>query len=334
MKTLWFDITNTPHVHFLSPIVGRYRSSTDIVISVRDYSETVALAREKFQNEFLLVGRHGGRKRIRKVSKMLNRLSTLRRRINGFDFALSCGGLEACLLAKWRHKSSIVFDDNDISPNWLYSRFASHSFFPEAVPRAVLLKQGFRPQAIHQYNGYKEDIYIADYEPNPAFLDSIPFRDYVVVRPENKMANYIESRTLSIVPELLRALSTAGFNSLYLPRTQSERKYAYGIGGVFIPRTAVNGLDACFFSKAVISGAGSLSREAACLGKPAVSFYPGKQLLAVDKKMIQEGWLAHSRYPREIIDYVKRVKPRRCNRDRSNNVQRSVFMKLDEIITK
>ena len=332
MKTLWFDITNSPHVHFLSPIVDRYRTVNDIVISVRDYSETVALAREKFQDEFLLVGQHAGRNRFRKVSKMLNRLSALRKRINGFDFALSCGGFEACFLAKWRHKSAIVFDDNDISPNWLYSRFASHSFFPEAVPKAVLIKQGFGRETFHQYKGYKEDIYIADYRPDPAFLSSIPFRDYVVVRPENKMANYIESRTQSIVPKLLRVLSKNGFSSLYLPRTQNERKYAYGIRDVFIPRTAVNGLNACFFSKAVISGAGSLSREAACLGKPAVSFYPGKQLLAVDKMMIQDGWLLHSRNPHEIAEYVKSVKPRRFMRSRSKKVQDSVFGDLDAII--
>jgi len=334
LKTLWFDITNTPHVHFLSPIINRYRSRADIVISVRDYVETIALARHKFKTKFLVVGQHGGRNKIRKVSKMLNRLSALRMRVNGFDFALSCGGFEACLLAKWRHKSSIVFDDNDISPNWMYSRFASYSFFPDAVPMNILLTQGFKPQTTYQYRGYKEDIYIADYDPDSTFLDSIPYRDYVVVRPENKMANYVESRTRSIVPELLRTLSNSGIRILYLPRTDSERKYAYDVDSVFIPRTTVNGLDVCFFSRAVISGAGSLTREAVCLGKPAISFYPGKRLLAVDKKMIQDGWLAHSRNPREIVDYVNSAKSRRFDRNRSKDVQRSVFNKLDEIIAR
>jgi predicted glycosyltransferase len=334
MKTLWFDIGNTPHVHFLSPIIDRYRSSNRIVISVRDYSETINLAQKRFQNSFLVVGKHGGRHRFKKVRKLLNRLIALRKQINHFDFALSCGGFEACFLAKLRNRLSIVFDDNDISPNWIYSHFASYSFLPDAIPLSILPKQGFEPRTIYQYHGFKEDIYLANYEPNPAFLDCIPWRDYVVVRPENKMANYIRSNTETIVPILLRELLKNEFKVLYLPRTQHEREYAYGLDGVFVPRAPVNGLDASFFSRAVTSGAGSLTREAACLGKPAVSFYPGRRLLAVDKKMIQAGMLIHSRNPKEIVDYVKNALPRGFDRERSKDVQRSVFKKLDEIIHK
>jgi predicted glycosyltransferase len=332
MKTLWFDITNTPHVHFLKPIYERYRRSADVMISVRDYSEAVELVRKSFNVRPKVIGGHGGSSRIRKVSKLLYRLNLLRKEIDGFDYALSCGGFEACFVARWRRKLSIVFDDNDISPNWMYSPFANYSFFPEAILKSALIKQGFEPQTMYQYGGYKEDIYIADYEPNPDFVNSIPFRDYVVVRPENKMANYIKTKTSTIVPELLNALSNAGFRILYLPRIDSERKYAYGIRGVFIPRVPVNGLDACYFSRGVLSGAGSLTREAACLGKPAVTFYAGERLLAVDQKMIRDGWLFHSRNPEEIVQYLRNAKSRRFDRQRSKNVQDSLFGKLDAIL--
>ncbi len=331
MKTLWFDITNTPHVHFLAPIIERYRSTNRILVTVRDYSESADLARRKFNELPILIGRHGGTNKMMKLKALVKRLHSLSNKINCFDFALSCGGFEACFVAKLQRRVSIAFDDNDISPNWMYSHFTDHAFFPEAVSVGTLLNQGFKPQSIHQYDGYKEDIYIADYEPDVSFLNRLPFSDYVVVRPENYMANYVSNKE-SIAPQLLRILSEGGYNVLYLPRTDSQRRYAYGLSNIYIPRRPINGLDACHFSRAVISGAGSLTREAACLGKPAVSFFAGLRLLAVDERMIQDGWLLHSRTPEVIVEYIGSANSRKFDRQRSKEVQSSLFGKLDEIL--
>ncbi len=332
MRTLWFDITNTPHVHFLLPIMERYRAHSNIIVSVRDYSETIALARKQLRLDPVVVGRHGGKSKIKKAARLVARLGMLGSKIDTFDVALSCGGIESCLIAGTRRKIAVVFDDNDVSPNWMYSRFADHVFFPKAVPLHGLLKQGFESANLHRYDGYKEEMYLADYVPDQDFVRNLPFRDYVVVRPENRMANYVHDGLQSIVPPLLRALSRSGFNVLYLPRFESEHRYAYGVGGVFIPRNVINGADACFFSKAVLSGAGSLTREAACLGKPAVSFYPGRRLLAVDRQMIRDKWLIHSRDPDQIVDCVRHSRPRAFDRGRSKKVQDAVFAQLDEII--
>jgi predicted glycosyltransferase len=332
MRTLWFDIINTPHVHFLKPIIERYNGHARVTISVRDFSETVELARRNIDARIEIIGRHGGSSRIMKIGKLLARVNSLKAHINGFDYALSCGGFESCLFARLRRKVSVVFDDNDVSPNWMYAHLADHLFAPDAIARGVLLKQGFKAFSIHQYSGYKEDMYVADYVPDTGFLKHLPFSDYVVVRPENVMASYSDKRARTIVPQLLRLLSYNGFNTLYLPRINTEYHYAYGVGRVFIPREPINGLDACFYSRAVLSGAGSLTREAACLGKPAVSFYAGKRLLAVDRQMMAKGWLLHSRNPQEILEHVLRAKSRQFDRIRSKVVQNSVFHKLDKIL--
>jgi predicted glycosyltransferase len=332
MKTVWFDITNTPHVHFLKPFIDRYRDQFTVIVSVRDYSETVSLAHLKLEDELKIIGRHGGSGKIGKVRELLSRLQSLKAHINGFDCALSCGGFESCLFAKMKRKVSIVFDDNDISPNWMYARFADHLFFPDAVTAGTLTNQGFKASSIHQYRGYKEDIYLADYEPDMNFISEMPFKDYVVVRPENLMASYLGKGTRTIVPDLLRLLSAKGYYVLYLPRASHEYRYAYGVQRVFIPRYPLNGLDACFFSRAVLSGAGSLTREAACLGRPAVTFYAGKRLLAVDQRMIDDGWILHSRNPDEIVESLKNTEPRQFDSTRSKEVQDSVFNVLDAIL--
>jgi predicted glycosyltransferase len=93
-------------------------------------------------------------------------------------------------------------------------------------------------------------------------------------------------------------------------------------------------LDICYFSGAILTGAGTLAREAACLGVPSVSFYAGKELLAVDRKMISEKMLYHSRNIDDIIMYLKRTKRKEVNFERSKNVKNQVINKLDEVINK
>jgi len=331
-KKIWFDFTNTPHVHFLKPFIKRFSINGMVIISARDFAETVELARRLLNREPLIVGKYGGNSKAKKAYNILARLIEMSVKIPAFDFVLSCGGAEASLVAKIRRKIAIAFDDNDISPNWMYSRFVDYAFFPKAISIELLLKQGFKPSSIYQYNGYKEDMYIADYEPDENFCKALPFKEYVVVRPENLMANYMNRDCRSIVPELLRMLVRKGNNVLYLPRYNEDRYYAQNLKGVYIPPHPVNGLDAAYFARAVLSGAGTLTREAACLGTPAVSFYAGESLLAVDRQMIQDGWIFHSRNVVEILNYLKDAKSRNVSLECSKSVQKEVFGKLDEIL--
>ena len=74
---------------------------------------------------------------------------------------------------------------------------------------------------------------------------------------------------------------------------------------VFMPESPLNGLDLAYHSFAVLTGSGTMSREAAVMGRPAVSFFPGDALLSVDESMIGKGWVLHSREPEEIVGYLK-----------------------------
>lgn len=332
MKTLWFDLRNTPHVNFLKPIIKHYCANNKIILSARDFSETVELARSQLNMDPIVMGKYGGKNKAKKLFMILLRLLIMNFKIPSFDIVLACGGVEASIISRIRRKKIITFDDNDISPNWMYSHFVDYAFFPKAISRELLLKQGFKSSCIIQYNGYKEDIYISDYEADEEFCKSLPFNEYVVVRPENLMANYMKKACRSIVPELLRLLSKKKYNVLYFPRYSSDKLYAQGFKEIYIPPSPVNGLDACYFSQAVLSGAGSFTREAACLGKPSVSFYAGDTLLAVDRQMINDGWIFHSRNPEEIIRYIENTSHRNVNIERSRAVKSKVFTKLSEIM--
>ena len=301
-KKIWFDITNVPHVNFFLPIIRKYEEEFDIIFSLRDFAETKSLFEKRIGKPYIEVGQHKGGNKLRKIIGVVERIFLLNKQIPKFDIKISVGGDASCIIAKMRRKLSVTFDDNEKAPNWRYAPFSDLAFWPKVVPQQKLRKQLFKKN-LYQYNGYKEDFYLANYEPNPAFLGQLPFEHYVVVRPENIKANYVEGRQ-SIVPELLKELDAQGYNILFLPRYESDRDYAQGIKNIYIPKDAVNGLDACYYADAILTGAGTMAREAACLGVPSVSFFAGAHLLAVDQSMVDAGKMFYSRNVQQIMQFL------------------------------
>jgi predicted glycosyltransferase len=238
------------------------------------------------------------------------------------------------LLLNFVAKKSITFDDNERAPNWRYSKFTDLAFWPNAIDKEILLKQGFNSDNLMQYNGFKEDLYIADYTPNPSFLDLIPFKSYVVVRPENIEANYANGNSISIIPELLELFKDLKKNVLFLPRYSHDRELGLKYSHIFMPSTAINGLDACYYSEAVFTGAGTMAREAGCLGVPAFSFYTGKKMLTVDQTMIKKSWLYFSRNPNELVEKFLNTQKRKPDLERPKKVKKEILEYLETFFDK
>jgi hypothetical protein len=331
---IWFDITNTPQVHFLLGIrnILQQLGYNDFIFTVREFSETSKLLSQQVDVSFQTIGGHYGKNMLKKSFGLISRFLQVHQLPFGYDLSVSCGSESAIWSAWIKQRKSIAFGDNDTAQQWTYSLFVDFAFFPNAIPKKKLERQGLKGK-LYLYNGYKEDIYLSFYKPDPNFLLHLPFTNYIVVRPENIQARYTGKRKIkSIVPNLLKKLCDTGYNVLYLPRYDIDYQYCDGLHGVFIPKQPMNGLDICYHADAVLTGAGTLAREAACLGVPAFSFYAGKELLAVDQKMIKEGCMTFSRDPDKLIQALKRSKRRETNLARSKAVQQEVMEKLKEVL--
>ena len=333
---IWYDITNTPQVHFLlaiDRIIQELSSDIQTEYTAREFSETSKMLSTYLgENRFLTIGKHHGKSYTKKVLGVISRFHDISRLKFNYDVSISCGSESAIWAAFLKGKQTIAFGDNDQARQWTYSPFVNHAFFPNAIPKQVLSRQGLNKK-LYQYNGYKEDIYLSYYHPNTTFLDSLPFDHYVVVRPENVRANYIRMGNVeSITPILLRELERKGYNVLYLPRYDIDRSYASGINNIFVPDQPINGLDACYYSDAVLTGAGTFAREAACLGVPAFSFYSGKNLLAVDQSLIHQGKMFYSRDARELVSAVLGSKKNEPDLARCQNVKEEIASRLKDIL--
>ena len=127
---IWIDITNTPHVIVLVPIIKHLEKKHELIITARDFSETVPLLKQK-GIEAEVYGSYRGKSRINKVLGLFGRMVVLLFKVPRFDFALSLGGNYTATIAFLRGKKSIVFSDNDISFKYFSYRLGHYFIFPK-----------------------------------------------------------------------------------------------------------------------------------------------------------------------------------------------------------
>ena len=99
-------------------------------------------------------------------------------------------------------------------------------------------------------------------------------------------------------------------------------------GKIIIPDHAVNGLDLMWYSDLVISGGGTMNREAAALGVPVYSIFRGT-IGAVDHYLSQQGRLILLEKPSDLQTKIKLVK-----RDKSHSLEHGDKAALNTIVDK
>ncbi|SFR66654.1 DUF354 domain-containing protein [Halogeometricum limi] len=332
---VWVDLASPSHPFFFKALTDSL-SNVETTVTVREKTETVPLARQ-VGYEFRTLGRDYENPHLRKIGIPL-RTAQLALQAPTADVALSSRNAMCILAAKARGIPSIHFTDNDIcayvdglKSEELYHRLeaqATHNVVPAAFQTEVLTDRGADPDSIHTYDGYKEDVYVASFDPDPTFLDDLPFdsQDFIVVRPEALSATYVDADG-SLVPDVLAGAVERGINVVYLPREDADREFAAGLPDeqVYVPDEAISGLELAWHARCVLTGSGTMAREAARMETPAVSFFPST-LISVDRALIEEGEIFHSRDADDIVDYVDSLTDRDAEPDltRAREVRREV----------
>ena len=321
-------------------IINSLNKNYIIINTLRNHAETISLANDNKINAEI-IGDHQVGSIISQLSSFSNRCFNLLLRVPKFDVSISLANLYAIFVSKVRFSKSISIIDNDLIE---YNRTPLErvaSYFhtiptnimaPKSYPINLTIKNGANPDKIITFNGFKEDIYVSDYRPNNNFLDYLPFKEYIVVRPEALYSTYIHHK-MSIVPSLLKLFQKENYNVIYLPRHTSDLAYLKQLSSdnIWVPKKALNGLDLAFYAIATTTGSGTFAREAACMSKTAVSFFPDK-LLAVDKSLIDQKRLFHSRLPEEIMRYIIDNKNKQADLNRSKLVKKEFMAKLNQLL--
>lgn len=296
---LWIDLANSPHVPFFKALSKRFVSlGHEIEITACEFAETVPLARAAgFAAE--VVGAHGGRAVSKKAGSLGSRAWALAAwaRKRKFDLAISHNSYSQILAARALRLRTITMMDYEHQPaNHLAFRFASRIIVPASFPAERLRRYGARAGKVRRYHGTKEDVYLADFKPDPAFgeklyglgvnVDNV----LVLVRPPAHDALYHRFQNTLFDEALAMLQSRANVRVILLPRNEAQRAMYSGKERIIIPAAPLDGANLIAVSDLVISAGGTINREAAALGVPAASIYAG-QWAAVDEELVKEGRL-------------------------------------------
>lgn len=318
---IWIDLDNTPHVPFFIPIIRELeKRGHEVVLTARDAFQVCELAESKGLR-FCKIGRHYGKNPALKVAGLAVRSLQLL----PFDLrekpglALSHGARSMNLLANLLGVPTVLIADYE------HARTA-----PFTHPRWTIVPEALSPRGlpspiknVRYYRGIKEDVYAPDFKPDPALARELGLPDdglVVTVRPPADEAHYYNPESDVLFHELMdRVGRTPGVVAVLLPRNHHQERSLraafpawFESGRTIVPGRAVNGLDLIWISDLVVSGGGTMNREAAALGVPVYSIFRGTSG-AVDLGLEAQGRLVMIRDKSEVwtkIDFVRRDKTR------------------------
>ncbi|MDT7873735.1 MAG: DUF354 domain-containing protein [Pyrobaculum sp.] len=141
---------------------------------------------------------------------------------------------------------------------------------PSAIPREAWA--AYCPKRVVEFNSVFEYMWISRFVPDEEVIRRLGLRrgEYVVFRPEEVHASYYRwdfaKLRLRLVEEFLRR----GYVVVNVPRYPDQI-----IDGVVNLTEAVDHLQLAYFSAGVVTGGATMATEAALLGVPALSYFPG-----------------------------------------------------------
>jgi predicted glycosyltransferase len=296
---IWIDLDNTPHVPFFEPIIDELRvRGFPVLVTARDAFQVCDLA-DKKGLRYVKVGRHHGKHRLNKAVGLVFRalqLAPLVLREKPL-LGVSHGARSQLLLSNLLRIPTLLIEDYEFAqfppmmrPTWVMA--------PSVIPDAVL---GSKKGQIRKYPGIKEDVYAWKLQPDPALLRELKLdaADLIVtVRPPATEAHYHNPESEGLFTRFMdRACATPGVRVVLLPRNarqgQAIRQQApqwFEQDRSVIPRSALDGMNLIWHSDLVVSGGGTMNREAAALGVPVYSIFRGT-IGAVDRDLCARGRL-------------------------------------------
>ncbi len=299
---IWIDLTNSPHVLVMRPVIeGLREQGHEVEVTARDFAQTLALC-ERFGISHTAIGRHRGGRAASKALGLASRSAALIRwaRGRGFGVAIGHGSNDVAVAASvLRIPAATAFDYEWAKvQHHVNCRLAKAVVVPEAIPPERLARYGAAGK-LRRYEGLKEEYYLADFEPDPAVLAELGLdraQPITVVRtpPDVSLYHRFESSVFGRVLEQLR-----GTQAVVLPRTVGQRAEIDALGGLVMPARAIDAQSLIALSDLVVSGGGTMNREAVALGVPVYTTFEGR-LGAVDEELIRDGRLRRLEDPEQV----------------------------------
>ncbi|WP_243373450.1 DUF354 domain-containing protein [Geotalea sp. SG265] len=297
-KKIWIDLDNSPHVPFFRPIIKELeRKGYGVVVTARDCFQVCGLA-DLLKVPYRRIGRHYGKNKLIKVLGLAVRAiqlgpTAIREKPH---LALSHGSRSQLLVANMLGIPSALIFDYEHAKRLPFVH-PDAVIVPEVIPEHSLRKHSY----VGKYPGIKEDVYVPDFTPTAGILQQLGIKSgeiAVTVRPPATEAHYHRHQTDELFEAVMEQVTARDeVRMVLLPRNERQgaeirEKWPelFRSGKVLIPELVVDGLNLIWHSDVVISGGGTMNREAAALGVPVYSIFRG-ETGTVDRYLADKGRL-------------------------------------------
>jgi predicted glycosyltransferase len=291
-KKIWIDLDNSPHVPFFKPIIDELeKRGYSTMLTARRCFQVIELS-DKFGLQCTVVGRHHGKHKFLKGLGLLFRaVQLIPRALKARPAIAVSHGSRAQLIASklLRIPSVIIFDYEHaggipfVRADWLIA--------PEIIMENNSLK--YKRYRVKTYPGIKEHVYVTHFKPDTSIFDELNLsknKPIVTVRPPATEAHYHKHQSEELFEAAIDFLvSDPDCQMILLPRNDKQANYIRhswphwcDTRKIIIPDEVLDGLNLIWHSDLVISGGGTMNREAAALGVPVYSIFRGA-IGAVDR---------------------------------------------------
>jgi predicted glycosyltransferase len=316
---VWVDVLTPKHALFFEPLYRDLsREGHDLLVTTRIYREAVEALRLK-RLPFRIVGEHGGASRYGKLLASGRRVVKLAQLIESWhpDTAVSFSSPEAARVAFGLGVPHVAVNDSPHS--WLVARLSiplsRYVCSPWIIRRKVWLSFGARPDGIVPYKALDAAAWLKRHRPNPAVLTQLSLKrdkPIILLRTEESFASYLEGKASDKAPvigpiteELLRRkLDAQIVISTRYGRQAPVLRDRLG-SRVRVVDHIIDATSLLYYSTYFIGSGGTMTVEAALLGRPAISCFPGEKPLYI-KYLEKKGLVKTIQSPREIALRVSR----------------------------
>ncbi|HEY1262127.1 MAG TPA: DUF354 domain-containing protein [Terriglobales bacterium] len=341
-KKIWIDLENSPHVPFFKPIIAELEArGHKVLLTARDCFQVCDLA-DMFHMKYKRIGRHYGKNKLAKVTGLGIRIlqmtpSTLREKP---DLALSHGSRSLFLLSSALKIPTLTIFDYEHS-KWLGIFKPTWVMAPEIIPAESVCAVGIPQDRLLRYPGIKEDVYAPSFQPDPSLRQKLGIEAnalMITMRPPATEAHYHNPESEILQDAVFQMIAQCPqARMVVVPRTpkqgaelRQQWPQLFANGQVMIPEQVVDGLDLIWASDLVISGGGTMNREAAALGVPVYSIFRGK-IGAVDRYLAEVGRMVLLESAQDVRDKLKLVRRQRSAAS-DNGEQTTLNAVVDNIL--
>ncbi len=315
---IWIDILTPKHALFFEPLYRDLaRERHEMLLTTRTYREAEEVLELK-RLPYHVIGEHGGATRYGKLLASGRRVVKLAQLIENWhpDTAVSFSSPEAARVAFGLGVPHVAVNDSPHS--WQVARLSiplsRYVCSPWIIHRRVWLSLGAWPDGIVEYKALDAAAWLKRHKPNPEVLRQLSLtrdKPIIVLRTEESFASYLEGKASDKAPvigpvaeEILKLkLDVQIVISTRYGRQAPVLRQEFG-NKVRVIDHIVDSTSLLYYSTLFIGSGGTMTVEAALLGRPAISCFPGDKPLYI-RYLEKKGLVETIQSPRTIATKVR-----------------------------